>query len=162
MNWDALAAIAESVGAIGVIATLLYLAAQIRANTRSVHAATYQDTDRGVRELNLAVVQDSELCRIWTNGVLDFDSLPLEERIRFSYIAMLYLRVFQNADYQFAQGTLDQDMQATWRNQLRIICSTPGFGTWWERNESTLFLPAFEQLVSQLIVDNKKPERSGT
>ena len=33
MNWEAVAAIAESVGAIFVVITLLYLAVQIRQNT---------------------------------------------------------------------------------------------------------------------------------
>ncbi len=42
MNWDAIGAIAELLGAIGVIASLVYLATQIRQNTRSVRSATYQ------------------------------------------------------------------------------------------------------------------------
>jgi hypothetical protein len=33
VNWDALAAIAELLGAIGVLASLIYLAVQIRQNT---------------------------------------------------------------------------------------------------------------------------------
>ena len=36
MNWDAIGAIAESIGAVAVIATLLYLAIQIRQNTKSL------------------------------------------------------------------------------------------------------------------------------
>ena len=42
MNWEALGAIGEIVGAVAVIATLGYLAVQIRQNTRSVRAATLQ------------------------------------------------------------------------------------------------------------------------
>jgi len=38
MNWDAVAATAELVAAIGVIASPLYSAAQIRQNTASVRA----------------------------------------------------------------------------------------------------------------------------
>ncbi len=36
MNWDAIGAIAELFGAVGVIASLVYLAVQIRQNTRTV------------------------------------------------------------------------------------------------------------------------------
>ena len=43
MNWEAIGAIAETLGAIGVIASLVYLAGQIRQNTRSIRGATYQD-----------------------------------------------------------------------------------------------------------------------
>jgi hypothetical protein len=42
MTWEAIGAIGEAAGAAGVIATLIYVAVQIRQNTRSVEAATYQ------------------------------------------------------------------------------------------------------------------------
>jgi hypothetical protein len=35
MNWDAVGAIAELTGAIGVIASLLYLAGQVRSSNRA-------------------------------------------------------------------------------------------------------------------------------
>lgn len=38
MSWEALGAIAETIGAIGVIATLAYLAIQIAQNTRAIRA----------------------------------------------------------------------------------------------------------------------------
>ncbi len=40
MNWDAIGAIGELVGAVGVIATLGYLAVQIRQNTNAVKLGT--------------------------------------------------------------------------------------------------------------------------
>lgn len=40
MNWDAFGAIAEFGGAIAVVVSLLYLAAQVRHNTRAVQGAT--------------------------------------------------------------------------------------------------------------------------
>ena len=42
MNWEALAAIGELVGAFGVIATLLYLARQIRGNTIATRLHSYE------------------------------------------------------------------------------------------------------------------------
>ena len=36
MNWDAIGAIAELLGAIGVIASLIYLATQVRQNREQV------------------------------------------------------------------------------------------------------------------------------
>ena len=60
MNWDALGAIAELLGAAGVIASLLYLAVQVRQNTRQTRLAAQQAT---VRELGVALraqAQDRE------------------------------------------------------------------------------------------------------
>lgn len=46
MNWEAIATIAELVGAIGVIASLVYLAVQIRDNTRSSRIQQPQESTR--------------------------------------------------------------------------------------------------------------------
>ena len=43
MNWEAISAIGEILGAAGVIITLAYLAAQIRQNTKVSRGATRQD-----------------------------------------------------------------------------------------------------------------------
>lgn len=41
MNWAAIQAVAEAIGAIVVVASLIYLAIQVRQNTRAVRVATY-------------------------------------------------------------------------------------------------------------------------
>ena len=57
MNWDAIGAIAELLGAVGVIASLVYLAGQIRhsreqmsQNTRALRASTFQQFREEIRE----------------------------------------------------------------------------------------------------------------
>jgi len=42
MNWDAIGATAELLGAVGVIASLVYLATQIRQSRDQIRTATYQ------------------------------------------------------------------------------------------------------------------------
>ena len=41
MNWDAIGAIAELLGAVGVIASLVYLASQMGQNARAARASSY-------------------------------------------------------------------------------------------------------------------------
>ncbi len=61
MNWEAIGAIAEAVGAAGVIASLVYLGTQIRSNTRAAKATAYQQTLTGGRDINLAGIANSGL-----------------------------------------------------------------------------------------------------
>ena len=42
MNWEAIGAIAEALGAIGVISTVVYIALQIRHNSEAVQGSTEQ------------------------------------------------------------------------------------------------------------------------
>jgi type III secretory pathway lipoprotein EscJ len=43
MNWEAIGAIGEWVGAVAVLATLIYLAVQIKQNTRQLKSNSLQN-----------------------------------------------------------------------------------------------------------------------
>ena len=64
MNWEAIGAIGEVVGALAVIATILYLAIQLRMSNK-FEAANHHDLhmDR-IRQRFLVVAQDGDLMRI--------------------------------------------------------------------------------------------------
>ena len=42
MNWQAIGAVGEIGGAVGVILTLIYLAGQLRQNTNALRSASYE------------------------------------------------------------------------------------------------------------------------
>ncbi len=61
VNWGAIGAIGEILGAIAVFVTLIYLAAQIRQNTKSVTTATYDSVTSGITQVNIAVASHPDL-----------------------------------------------------------------------------------------------------
>jgi len=93
MNWEAVAAIGEVVGALGVIASLGYLAVQIRQNIEVGQVASTNQAQEQTWQARLAMVQDADSIRTlakfteqgldnpenWENiveGQLDFWSNP--------------------------------------------------------------------------------------
>ena len=75
MNWEALAAIGEILGATAVLVTIAYLAVQVRQNTASVATATWESVLTGFNEINVAVANNPELADVVTRGMYDPDSL---------------------------------------------------------------------------------------
>jgi hypothetical protein len=61
MNWEALGASAELLGAIGVIVTLLYLAAQIRQSLKDTRAEALQQLSRDYMTHGAVVMQDENV-----------------------------------------------------------------------------------------------------
>ena len=53
MNWEAIGALAEVFGAVGVIITLVFLARQISHNTNAVRASTNHGLTQQRNDLNL-------------------------------------------------------------------------------------------------------------
>ena len=75
MNWDALGAIGEIVGATAVVISVFYLAVQIRKQTvESRLTATRDVSDKRSGFMKL-LVSDEDLSQIWLKVIRDYDSL---------------------------------------------------------------------------------------
>ncbi len=68
MNWEAIGAIGETVGAIAVFVTLVYLAAQIRHATRIATASSEIEIRNGYGDLNQAIYGDEELAELFVKA----------------------------------------------------------------------------------------------
>ncbi|MGB0133791.1 hypothetical protein, partial [Dokdonella sp.] len=69
MNWDAIGAIGEIAGAIGVIVTLLYLAIQLRQNTKASNAIAVQNSMENSARFSELISKDPELARTFYSGL---------------------------------------------------------------------------------------------
>ena len=86
MNWDAISAIGEILGATAVLGTLAYLAAQVRQNVAAAAAATYDSALSGFNEINLAIADNAKLTDIFSRGLYDPESLDETEAVRFAFL----------------------------------------------------------------------------
>jgi hypothetical protein len=77
------ASIAEIVSAIAVVLSLIYVATELRGNTRAVEAATLVEVNKIAREHLLLVWSNQEANRISLVGDEDLSQLSPEERQRY-------------------------------------------------------------------------------
>ena len=79
MNWEAISAIGQIVGAIAVVVSLLYLAREIRTNASAARPASVSAFNRWLGQL----AQNPHLAELWNRGIQDFESLEAGDRQRF-------------------------------------------------------------------------------
>ncbi|MBL4709274.1 MAG: hypothetical protein JKY48_12635, partial [Flavobacteriales bacterium] len=65
MNWEAISAIGEILGALAVVITLGYLALQIRHTRLEAADISRQSRAEGVREITLAIGLNEEMSKLW-------------------------------------------------------------------------------------------------
>ena len=96
MNWEAAGTIAEVVGAIAVVISIVYLATQIRQNTNANRAGTSFSVNTALTSINDALRSDAEFADIWIRGCQDLGSLSEVERVRFTshVLELLNLAVY--------------------------------------------------------------------
>ena len=68
MDWNAVSAIANVLVAFAVTITVVYLAIQIRENTRATRSQTYQLATAALAEMAGIIGADKELARIFRIG----------------------------------------------------------------------------------------------
>ena len=114
-----LGSLGEFVGAIGVVISLIYLAQQMRQNTTSVRAASFNSmTENSIRLLELSL-RDGDFADFLHRAEQDPSTLSPSELVRWdAYMTAVY-RHFGNLVYQYRVGALDQQMWQSYRDTLK-------------------------------------------
>ena len=75
MNWEAISAIGQLVGALAVVISLIYLAREVRSNARATRHAAMRSTLDNFNRLAQQLTEHSDLAELYYRGVDDFESL---------------------------------------------------------------------------------------
>ena len=166
MNWDAIGAIAELLGAVGVIASLVYLATQIRQsreqmsqNTQAMRASGYQSFFQNMDEVAMRPTSSPEMAQSVRLGLTDLDQLTEEQAFYFQqWISGMFLAL-DNGLYQFGTGILEEARWRVQRDNLTNLLSTPGARQWWSQDQSKSIGvgPEFVALVEEIL--GEEPDR---
>jgi len=90
VNWDAIGAIGEIIGAVTVVVTLFYLSLQIRQNTKAQSISTFESAMSGFNEVLRYSFGDTERASVFRRGITDPDSLDEDENILFNSMIRHY------------------------------------------------------------------------
>ena len=85
MNWEAIGAVGEIVGAAAVVVTLVYLARQIGQHTAMTRVAASSERVERDYEIASSIIESREVAEIWAKGDLEFDSLDDIDRLRLMF-----------------------------------------------------------------------------
>ncbi len=152
MNWDLIVVIAEVVGAIAVIVSILYLAVQIGGNTRSVKA------NAGFEAAHSWAASNELLCQLSKEDRTTFARAfeTVESSDKFSEDERMHVSIFMRSIFQkiegqyflFKYGTLDKGL---WENRKAWgagVLQTPFFRKWWQIEKSQLiYSPEFIEII---------------
>ena len=156
MNWEAVSALSESIGAFGVIGSLIYVGYQIRQNTvatqRTNARVTASDHARA-----LLGIQDEKVADIVFRGVEDFYSLTPLEQYRFDLAITVWLEAIEQAFLDHAQGNYPDDLIYVHRTRVPAVINTPGGLVWWARRKAW-YSQNFRDIVADLLAN--PPEES--
>ena len=133
MTLQDLGSLGEVVGAFGAVAALLYLSVQVRQNTRSLRASTYQSFSVYFSHFRAMLLAEPRLGLLFGKGLRSFSALDEAEQVAFDSIMMTFLRGVEVSFYQERNGLLDGSFYRGWADEANAIGRLPGAREWWAR-----------------------------
>jgi hypothetical protein len=131
VNLETINSIAQIVAAIGVIASLFYLAAQIRQNTKSQRAVAVDSLTDSLIAMLGPQASDASLTRALAAAVEDWHGATEEDRSRAVAVLFAAFKLGENAWFQQRQGTLEREQWQGWDLYIRAYFHRPGVKVWW-------------------------------
>ena len=150
MNWEALGAVGEVVGAVAVFATLVYLSIQLRQNTKSVRASALDASITAHFAIRQATYENPDLSALYLKGSNSPESLGEEEAFRYR---LLLNNVFLSFWHMFTQSRYADLPGDVWEVQKPVIARVAGSagGKWFWQNYKAEFEESFREEVDRII-----------
>jgi len=149
MTLGDLADIGDAIGAVAVVVSLVYLASQIRQNTKAVRAAAVHSSIGHSMDVRRSLYESDALTRIYIMGSNDPKTLSEEDLLR---LRLLFHNLFLSLRNIYSQTHLTGLPAETWVTQIPLlqrVLSTQG-GKWFWANYSHEFEPSFQEEVARV------------
>ena len=150
----------EFVGALGVVLSLVYLAIQIRQNTRSTVASTEMDARRAWSDWDALFARDRDLTELVQRGLSDFGKLDGPDVGRFNSILLSLLRIGEMLHRQHERGLIDTELWQAWQVSIDRHLAPPGAKAWLSAlRPLDLFGRSFREHIESRLAAFEAPAR---
>lgn len=157
MNWEAIGAIAEAIGVIAILVSLIYVAAQIRQSTvqftRSIKANELAAFERNIEagnHMRELLLLHPELGELMLKGFQSFANLDRQEKFRFALLMRNFFSGMQGAFIRQLSVEHDPDEFAGSARVLDEMLANKGVREWLARNAPD-WRPEFQKFADERI-----------
>ena len=146
MTLEQYAYLAEIIGVIIVVVTLVYLSLQVRQGANLMRSEARQALMNNTRGQVLAYLDNVDLF----DKMSDEEKLSPADQMRFSSLWILNMRNREHEWFQYKDGILDEPTWLSYRKIIRLTLSSKRHRTWWNKMKG-VFDSEFAEMVDQFI-----------
>ncbi len=166
--------IAELIGLVGVIASLVFVGVEIRQNSIATRAATDAAVADGFRELNLVMASSPDLARAFAAHASNPAEAPAEDQVLMLGLYRALFHIWSNAHRQHLNGTIDPSIFQAVVQEISAYAGEVPAGAdiydierrqrltrWAWYSERFLFNPDFRIFVDSILASKPQSEPTG-
>jgi hypothetical protein len=160
-----LGSIGELIAAVATMATLVYLALQIRGNAAAVRADARRAMDTDLNEAITCIAGDPDVAELFMLGLGRPDALDPQQAFRFRLFMSHFFSQLESAWKAVALRTLSAQELSESIDRCRPFLQSPGGRVWWSENSSIFpetFREYLESQVPALVLAASDPQSRAT
>ena len=132
------ASVAEIIGAVAVVISLIYVGIQVHDSAGAVRSAAANDTNAALQAWYMEVGSDRETSSLIWRGLMSEEALPDEEEFQYLMMTHAVFLSFQNSYLLAQEGTIDQELLGSLHTTIGNINQLPGMQRYWRQRRSYL------------------------
>ncbi len=160
MNWDAVGATGELIGAVTVMVTLVYLVIQLKQNTRALKSSTFQQLGDVMARNWEVVITNPDMAALFLKASSGLDALEQKERLLFGAMATMLFRRVETVYTQESLGAIDTRLTEGFKQSSLSSLSHLGMREWWQQSQLA-FRPEFVAWVNTELEKGVEPIHMG-
>ncbi len=137
MELQAYTLIAEVVGAVAVVLTLIYLAIQLRQNTKALRTSAYQGMVANSMQILTTLLADPERAQFFLRVQSNPGQITEEDGVRWHWFMLAAFRHWDNLYYQYRTGALETEMWEGYDHLMTNWLQNQAWSEWFMEHEES-------------------------
>jgi hypothetical protein len=150
MNVQDLAAVAEIVGGVAVVVSLIYVGLQVNDSTSAIRSTAASDATTTMQSWYLEMGGNRQASDAWFNAMTSPEPLPAHDEFQFLMSMHAVLMGMQNSYLLSKEGTLDAEFREAVTTAIVAVKDLPGMDRFW-RQRRGFFHTGFAEYVDGLL-----------
>ncbi|MCW8926337.1 MAG: hypothetical protein OQJ84_08780 [Xanthomonadales bacterium] len=150
MNWEAIGATGELIGAFAVVVSLIYVGVQVRHSAGAVRSAASNDASVAMQNWYLEIGSNRQASDIWFNAMTSPEPLSTHDEFQFMMSMHSCLLGMQNSYLLSQEGTLDAEFREAITTAIVAVKDLPGMSRYW-RQRRDFFHTGFAEYIDGLL-----------
>jgi len=150
MTIEQLGNIGEFVAAIATVITLVYLAFQLRQNTRALKATAFQGVVSEMGKNVEPLMNSAEMAEIIVKSTAEPESLTPVERLRLKALYVSTYRRLESVYVQYTLGTMEQEHKRGFEESMIPLLQSPFGKQWWNEAKISFYEPYVRHIDEEI------------
>jgi len=150
MELQDLASVAEIVGGIAVVVSLIYVGMQVNDSTSAIRSAAASDATTTMQSWYAEMGANRQASDVWFNAMTSAEPMPPRDEFQFMMSMHVAILGMQNSFLLAKEGTLDPEFREAVTAAIVAVKHLPGMRRYWNQRRG-FFHAEFAEYVDELL-----------